>query len=65
MCYLCFPALPGCKTGCPDAYDLYTFKTGEKVVKPLVFNPKSYDAYNDTDANLAEWIESAINQRNG
>ena len=20
MCYLCFPALPGCKTGCPDAY---------------------------------------------
>jgi MTH538 TIR-like domain (DUF1863) len=48
-----------------NPFDLYTFKTGEKVVKPLVFNPKSSDAYNDIDANLAEWIESAINQRNG
>ena len=48
-----------------NPFDLYTFRTGEKVVKPLVFNPKSNDAYNDIDANLADWIESAIKQRNG
>lgn len=48
-----------------NPFDLYTFKTGEQVVKPLVFNPKSSDAYNDIDENLADWIESAIKQRNG
>lgn len=48
-----------------NPFDKYTFKLGEKVVTPLVFNPKPADAYNDIDANLAEWIESAIKQRNG
>jgi MTH538 TIR-like domain (DUF1863) len=43
-----------------NPFDQTTFKIGDKVVKPLVFNPKSTDAYNDINANLADWIEQAI-----
>lgn len=46
-----------------NPFDQTTFKIGDKVVKPLVFNPKSSDAYNDIDENLAGWIEEAIEQR--
>ncbi|CAI8897819.1 TIR domain-containing protein [Pseudomonas sp. IT-P176] len=46
-----------------NPFDQTTFKIGDKVVKPLVFNPKSGDAYNDIDENLAGWIEEAIEQR--
>ncbi|WP_327438247.1 TIR domain-containing protein [Pseudomonas donghuensis] len=46
-----------------NPFDQTTFKIGDKVVKPLVFNPKSSDAYNDIDENLADWIEEAIEQR--
>ncbi|MCM8562255.1 TIR domain-containing protein [Pseudomonas shahriarae] len=46
-----------------NPFDQTIFKIGDKVVKPLVFNPKSSDAYNDIDENLADWIEEAIEQR--
>jgi hypothetical protein len=45
-----------------NPFDDITFKRGEKVIKPLVYDPKASDAYNDIDQNLADWIEAAIAQ---
>jgi MTH538 TIR-like domain (DUF1863) len=40
-----------------------TFKLGDKVIVPQVFDPKSNDAYNDISANLSSLVEAAIKQR--
>lgn len=48
-----------------NPFDQFTFKQGDKVVTPKVYDPKSTDAYNDIATNLSAWVESAIKQRNG
>jgi len=48
-----------------NPFDHFTFKLGEKVVTPMVYDPKSADAYKDIAANLSDWVEAAIKQRNG
>lgn len=46
-----------------NPFDLFEFKTGGKVVKPLVFTPNFNDAYNDIAKNIEGWIEQAIKQK--
>jgi hypothetical protein len=48
-----------------DPFDQFTFKLGDKTVTPKVYDPKASDAYNDIAANLSDWVEAAIKQRNG
>lgn len=43
-----------------DPLSKYSFKVGDKVVKPKTYNPKSTDAYNDIAKNIEAWIEDAI-----
>ena len=53
---------------CPkgsDPFDSLTFKLNGTVVVPKVYDPKSSDAYNDIAANLSNWVEAAVKQRNG
>lgn len=45
-----------------NPFDQFTFKRGDKVITPLIYEPSYNDAYNDIKNNLATWIENAINQ---
>ncbi|CAH0141928.1 TIR domain-containing protein [Rahnella sp. NRRL B-41462] len=45
-----------------NPFDQMTFKRGDKVIKPLVYEPSFNDAYTDIKNNLATWIENAIKQ---
>lgn len=45
-----------------NPFDQFTFKRGDKVITPLVYEPNDNDAYNDIKNNLATWIENAIKQ---
>ncbi|EKS70340.1 MULTISPECIES: TIR domain-containing protein [unclassified Caballeronia] len=47
-----------------DPFAQYTFRIGERIVKPKTYNPKSSDAYGDIAANLDDWVEEAIKIRN-
>lgn len=49
----------------PNPFDAITFKHGDKVVVPMVYDPKASDAYNDIAANLSAWVEAAIKQQGG
>lgn len=46
-------------------FDDFNFTLGGKAVTLKVYDPKSSDAYGDISANLADWVEAAIKQRNG
>ena len=46
----------------PNPFDQFTFKRGDRVIKPLVYEPNFNDAYSDIKNNLATWIENAIKQ---
>lgn len=43
-------------------FDTITFKRGDTVIVPKVYDPKSSDAYNDIANNLTDWVEAAIAQ---
>lgn len=43
-----------------NPFDHITFKRNGVVVKPLVYEPKPDDAYNDIKKNLSTWIDNAI-----
>ncbi|WP_395275040.1 TIR domain-containing protein [Enterobacter bugandensis] len=45
-----------------NPFDQFTFKRGDQVIKPHVYEPSFDDAYNDIKNNLATWIENAIKQ---
>jgi hypothetical protein len=47
-----------------NPFDSYTFKSGDKIIIPKVYDPNSTDAYNDISMNISNWIELAISQRN-
>lgn len=53
-----------CKKGV-DPFSQITFKIGEKIVFPKVYDPKPTDAYNDISNNLSTWVEAAIKQSSG
>ncbi len=46
-----------------NPFSSMTFKLGDKVIVPQVFDPKSNDAYNDISTNLSSLVETAIKQR--
>lgn len=48
-----------------NPFDQFNLTLGGKAIKPLVYDPKSHDAYNDISAKMADWIEAAITQRHG
>jgi len=43
--------------------DAFTFKSGDKIVTPMVYDPKASDAYGEISRNLSTWVEAAIAQR--
>ncbi|MBD1402484.1 TIR domain-containing protein [Leclercia adecarboxylata] len=45
-----------------NPFDQITFKRNGQIIKPLVYEPNSNDAYTDIKNNLATWIEHAIKQ---
>lgn len=45
-----------------NPFDQITFRRDGRVIKPLVYEPSFYDAYNDIKNNLSTWVENAINQ---
>jgi hypothetical protein len=45
-----------------NPFDSITFKRGDTVIVPKVYNPKASDAYNDIANNLSIWVEAAIAQ---
>jgi len=45
-----------------NPFDAITFKRGETVIVPKVYDPKASDAYNDIANNLSSWVEAAIAQ---
>jgi len=48
-----------------NPFDQFTFKDGTKLSSEVkCYNPKATDAYNDIADNIADWIETAINDRN-
>ena len=48
-----------------NPFDDISFTLDGKAVTPKVYDPKASDAYGDISANLADWVEAAIKQRNG
>lgn len=46
-----------------NPFDAFTFKSGDKVLVPKVYDPKSSDAYGDISTNLSAWVDAAIAQR--
>lgn len=48
-----------------NPFDAFTFKRGDKVIVPAVYDPKASDAYNDIKANLSSWVEAAVKQNGG
>lgn len=48
-----------------NPFDDISFTLDGKTVTPKVYDPKTSDAYSDISANLADWVEAAIKQRNG
>lgn len=57
------PRTGKCSMGA-NPFDRFTFKRGDRIVKPPVHNPKPSDAYGDISTNLPAWIESAIAMQN-
>lgn len=45
-----------------NPFDAITFKRGETVIVPKVYDPQASDAYNDIANNLSSWVEAAIAQ---
>lgn len=45
-----------------NPFDAITFKRGDTVIVPKVYDPKSSDAYNDIANNLTDWVDAAIAQ---
>ena len=45
-----------------NPFDSITFKRGEQVFIPKVYDPKAHDAYGDIKDNLSAWVEAAIAQ---
>ena len=45
-----------------NPFDSITFKRGEQVFIPKVYDPKANDAYGDIKDNLSAWVEAAIAQ---
>ena len=40
-----------------------TFKQGDRVIVPAVYDPPASDAYNNIRAHLTDWVERAVAQR--
>ena len=45
-----------------NPFDAITFKRGQQIFVPKVYDPRSNDAYADISANLSAWVEAAIAQ---
>lgn len=45
-----------------NPFDSITFKRGDTVIVPKVYDPKASDAYKDIATNLSSWVEAAIAQ---
>lgn len=48
-----------CEMG-PNPFASITFKRGNQVIVPAVYNPNSSDAYGDIAKNLSTWVEHAV-----
>lgn len=46
-----------------NPFDQYTFRDGDTIVRPPVYDPPAHDAYNYIRNNLASWVEDAIVRR--
>lgn len=46
-----------------NPFDKYEFREGGTIVRPPVYDPPSYDAYNHIKNNLAVWVNDAIARR--
>lgn len=46
-----------------NPFDQYNFRDGDIIVRPPVYDPPSYDAYNHIKNNLAAWVENAVARR--
>ena len=46
-----------------NPFDQYTFMEGNAIVRPPVYDPPAYDAYNQIRNNLASLVEDAIARR--
>lgn len=46
-----------------NPFDQFTFKLGDKLIVPSIYNPSVSDAYGHINANMATWVEAAIAQR--
>jgi hypothetical protein len=46
-----------------NPFDDFNFNHNGAVIKPLVYDPKSSDAYNDIKDNIGNWIAAAKRQR--
>jgi hypothetical protein len=53
----------GTSTKGSNPFDAYNFSHNGVVIKPLVYDPKSSDAYNDIKDNIGSWIAAAKRQR--
>ncbi|CAN7776151.1 TIR domain-containing protein [Cupriavidus necator] len=47
-----------------NPFDQFTFRQGGRIVTPVAYDPPANNAYQHIQANLANWVESAISQRN-
>jgi hypothetical protein len=46
-----------------NPFDQYEFREGGTIVRPPVYDPPPYDAYNHIKNNLAAWVNDAIARR--
>ena len=46
----------------PNPFDSITFKRGDQVIVPKVYDPRASDTYGDISRNLSNWVEAAIAQ---